>query len=234
MDDLKDILVFIGLNTGIFIKNLLWFLLVMFIVIGLTMVIFYMNFRFIKNNLFIGFFILILLILNYYLKKILYLKNQAVLNSRFCKYLKNSTDLNTSDVSGNEYVSDSFFVDLKKIFSQRSQHLKESGFHLITRKVLLALSILSLANNKSLRLTQDVSDRLQTLIRKQVFIEVSLIGMILLPFALISLLLSIGLWSGLKCLIFVLAYIFVYYIYSSIFEPILFLFIQKKVYEIYS
>jgi len=234
MDDLKNILIFIGLNSKVFLKNLLWFFLFFFIVIGLTIVMFFLNYRFIKSNLFIGFFILLLIFLNYYLKRTFYLKNQMIFNILFFEYLKNPSKNALSGESGKQYQDDYFSDNKKKFFARVSQILKESGSRFMTRKMFLALATLHLVNNKSLTLNRVLLNKIRFIMRKQVMIEISIIGLLALPFALISVLLSWGLWSGLKLLIFLLAFIFVYYIYTSIFEPTVFLIVQKKVYEMSS
>jgi hypothetical protein len=124
------------------------------------------------------------------------------------------------------------FDQMKNSIIRIRQNLRENKAGFMTRKTFLALSTLNLTNPQLMVFTPEFLKKIRLLIRKQVVIEMSLIGALLFPFALISVLLSLGLWPGLKLLIFLMAAIFVYFLYSSLFEPIVFLFIQKKIYEI--
>lgn len=231
MEDLKDILIFIGLKPRIFLINLLWYFLLFFLVIGLTIVMFFLNYRFIRNSLFFGLFVLLLFFTNFILKKSFYLKNQMVLNEHYLNYLKNKISPDKVLESGYVHKGD-LLNKVKKSNALMGQTLKKSRAGYLTRKIFLALSTLNLTNRQLTVFPPEFIKKIRLLIRKQVVIEMSLIGSLLLPFALISVLLSWGLWPGLKLLIFLMAAIFVYFLYSSLFEPIVFLYIQKKIFEI--
>ena len=72
---------------------------------------------------------------------------------------------------------------MKRSVTQMNRAFKESGAGFITRKIFLAVSTLNLTKIQTPVLTPEFLKKIRLLIRKQVMIEISLIGLILFPFA---------------------------------------------------
>jgi hypothetical protein len=146
----------------------------------------------------------------------------------------NNKNLPDRDAEPGPLHRDDFLSKMKISTSQIRKIFKTNQVGFMTRKIFLALSLLNLKNPLAAVFSAGWFIKIRRLVRKQALIEMVLLCLLLFPFVFISIVLSWGLWSGLQLLIFFMALIFVYYIYSSIVEPIVFLFIQKKIHEIIS
>jgi hypothetical protein len=180
-------------------------------------------------------FLLVLLIgmifFHFFLKKVFLFKYQWMLNFRFPDYLarKSSPDQEIS-IKYDSMVK--LPVDkIKRQFQALKIELTSHGLALISNPVILLMVMNRMSDKNHSNQKMDFTDIIRKYVWRHILLNVLVFFMLLIPFILISLLLTIGIQFHFKYLIFFLGFIFAYFLHSALFAPIISLLIQKFDYE---
>ncbi|MFC2155886.1 hypothetical protein ACFLRB_05305 [Acidobacteriota bacterium] len=222
MNELRDILIFLSVSFHRFFLNFLLYSGYFFMVVVLTAFAFFFSLRTFGNyTLFIA-VMAVLIVIHFLVKQRLFRKRQLRLNLLFVEFLKNKGRQDITPVEPKEF-------SLKKVKKMKSG-LKKEGAGFISNKLLLALTALQTGGGDDTWAKRKLR-KLKTVTLKYIFIDVMVFLIILIPFALISFLFTKGLGVGIQLLIYLLGFLFVYFLNSAVFDPIVYLIIQAHAYR---
>ncbi len=219
MDNIKEVLVFISFSFSRFFLNFVSHLSYLVLALFLTLVVYFTGFKSFGNHyLFVGYMVL-LVVLNYFIRKFLFFRHQLILNLFYVRFLGNRGVLPNTEVP----------CDLRVTLKQVSQSLKEMGYRFRSHKLLAALTAEVTAGN-TMRSPLELKKG-KKLILAYFFLQCLVVLLVWLPFALISFLFTMGLSSHLKFLIYLLSFFFVYFLNATIIDPMVALLVQKRITE---
>jgi hypothetical protein len=140
----------------------------------------------------------------------------------FVEFLKHKGRQNITPVEPKE-------LSLKKVKEMKSG-LEKKGAGFIPGKLLLALSALQ-AEGGDVFYEKVKLRKLKAMNLKYTFMDAMTFLVVLIPFMLISFFFTRGYAVSIQLLIYLLGFLFVYFLKSAVFDPIIYLIIQFHTYE---
>jgi len=229
MEDIKNILVFIGFSFQRFFIHLIANFAYLLLVITITIVVFLLSYNAFKNHYFFIFYLFALLALNYIVRHLLFFKNQLRLNLGFIHFL----DLDNDKKQDYLRVKIVLPANASQRIKTAKEHLKKGGVRFISKKLLLAVAAMQIKNGGVEGdgfISKKRLKRSRKLVIKVLFFQLFAFFVLLVPFALISFFFTMGQAVSVKYIIYLLGFFFVYFLNAAIAEPIAGLMIQEKVY----
>lgn len=225
MEDIKEILMFIGYSFQRFFIHVLYHFAYLFLVTAVTIAVFFLSYSTFENHYFFMVYLFILLVLNYKAGNFLYYKSQLRLNLGYIDFLQLAEDKKQDYLQMNIQLPANPGGKIKTV----KENLKKGGAGFIPGKLLLAIAAIQIKNEGTITETKVPGSREYTV--KILFFQFCAFFILLIPFGLISFFFTMGQAAGVKYLVYLLGFFFVYFLNAAILEPIACLMIQKKIYE---
>ena len=222
MNELRDVLIFLSVSFRRFFLNFLLYSGYFFVVVVLTAFVFFFSFRTFGNYTLFIIVLAVLVVMHFIVRKRLFLKRQLRLNLMFVEFLGKKDRQDFSPVEAGKFL-------LKKVKEVKSG-LKEEGAGFIPDKLLLALTALR-TGGEDRSFTIGELKKLKAATLKYIFMDALIFLIVLIPFALISFFFTKGFVVSIQLLIYLLGFLFVYFLNSAVFDPILYLIIQAYAYD---
>lgn len=230
MNDFKDILLFLSLSLKIFLGfvliNLFYLLLSVLVILGLFMA----SPMLLIHPLFLLIMLICIVFFHFILKKGFLYKYQWMLNFRFTDFLAAGSLPNHEISTESDSISKLPVEMIKKKFQAVKSDLTPGGLPLISKPVVLLMAMIQLSvkptSDKKVGITEPIGKH----VWRHLLLNLLAFLMLLIPFFLISLLLTIGIQWQLKYLIFFMGFLFAYFLYTALFAPIISLLIQRQIY----
>jgi hypothetical protein len=224
MDDMKDILAFIGFAAGRFFTNLVSYFGYLFLVVALTVPVFLIGYgNFHSHYVFLGFLVLLVLV-NVKLRRVLIFKNQLALNMMFVRFLEDRENITVEGL----------YAELPKDTAQAlkagRERLKKEGMGFIPAKLLVAVAALQTAGGETFAGAKLSLRKVRRLVLGYLLAQSGIFLLALLPFLLVAFLFSGYMAGPSRILIYVLGVYFVYFLNAGILDPYMALLIQKRLY----
>lgn len=226
MDDLKEILMFIGFAMGKFFTNLVLYAGLLLVAVILTTAVFLIGIRNFHSNYMFAAFLAVLAIAVLFLRRLLVLKNQTVMNMMFIRFLSDR-----EDVTAQTLIEE--LPDIRQPLRQAHEFAKENNIRPVPAKLQAALAaIFALSKEKEMSNGQRFA-QVRRLTLGYLLLQLGIFLLILLPFILITFLFSGYMTGPSSLLIYVLGVYFVYFLNAAIIDPILSLILQKRLYSLF-
>ncbi len=215
---IKDILEFIGIEIKLFIKIFFYkFLYFNFILFFLGILSLYFL-KFLDYLYSLVFILLMFIIIHIIARRYVLNKMDFEFGLRFLGFYLNK-EINIKELR-------KLYKKNYECFYKQLKFNPKTGFN----KLILNMAIVkALKDNKEI--PKNYYDRLSTLNLKFILYQLIFIFILLIPYISLSLLITIGAPIGLKLFILLIGVIFVYFLNISILEPILNLFMLKKLWD---
>jgi len=221
MEDLKYIIVFLGSSSRRMMENLFINFIQLIVLLALTMVAFYINFKYVRSLEGFIFFVSHLFIFTKWLKDKAWLNRRFELNRALLKFMDNPNKKSDNDK----------MVSVKNELSELTLNLKKENLNPYSKRWKLAvLGVKTILGDIVLQKPETLRN-LKFLGLKFFMIQTGLFILMIIPFGAIALLLTLGVGVTGKVLIFCVGFIFVWFINSAIVSLICDLLIQKKIYD---
>lgn len=224
MSEIKDILIFISFSFRRFFTNFMLYLAYFFPVLILIVFVYFFSLRRFGNCCLFIIVLVILMIVHLLIRKKLFLKRQLILNLMFVDFLKNKDKTDFTLTAAED-------LSLKKL-PETKTGLKKEGAGFISHKLLLAVAAVRLKEKEDAApLSREKLEKLKQSVLKYNFFGVLIFFILLVPFVFISFLFTRGLAVSIQMMIYLLGVFFVYFLYSAVFDPIIYLIIQAEAYK---
>lgn len=227
MEDIKEVLIFIGYAFSQFLRHSLYYTVYFLLVLTVTISLYFLNYRFFDHFYPFIVYLVILILVNFWLKKSLFLKSQLQLNLLFIHYLENKGDLGRENLVG--FLKKRSRINRKTV----KESLKSGRLEFLSDKLRLAAAAfhLGITGDQAEAVgfpDDDRLNRLENLTLKYMLIESIIFLLLLIPFALISFLFTRGFAFRIQFLVYLLGVLFTYFLHTTIFDPLFYLILQKK------
>ena len=221
---IQDVIVFLGSSIRFFALYMLINFLILTLLMAFTLVIFHLQIRYLHSfKLF-----LILVFFSFILIRCLQIwvlfKKHLILQYAFLTYRKNGQA---------EWHFKNPSQSLKDFIKETKHRLQPLGSGIFSGSLAKIYSVLLLVlNEKGAPTEEKVRTSRQWIVRSflgQIFVSMIL----LLPFALVSFLLTVGIDFQLRLVIFIVGLWFVWFLYMALVNPIFRLLLVDKIYQQY-
>lgn len=222
MNELRDVLIFIGFSFRKFFANFLFALVYFFPIIFLTVFVFFFSVRTFGNyDLFIA-YLALLIIVHVQMKRTFFLKRQLHLNAWFVDFLQEGNTV----VPG---ASTAPGLSLKKLKDIKTE-LKKEGAGFVSSELLAAIAALRLAHDGA-SFDGETLYKLKKITFKYICIHLLIFIGVLVPFTLISFLFTRGFMPGVQLLIYLVGFLFACFLDAAVFDPVIYLIVQAETYK---
>lgn len=229
MNDIKNILIFLSLSLKVFLGFVLFNLLYLLICIIAILVIFIASPALLIHPLFLLLLLTGVILCHFILKKGFLFKYQWMLNFKFTDFLTGESSPDNTVSTEYDSVLKLPVKKIKKQFQAVKSDLKSRRLLLISNPVILLMAITQMSIKHTWDKEADIAEPIRRLGWRYLVLNLLAFLMLLIPFVLISILLTIGIQWQFKYLIFFLGFIFAYFLYSALFVPIVSLLIQRQI-----
>ncbi|MCP5046658.1 MAG: hypothetical protein GY940_05775 [bacterium] len=227
INDIKEILLLIGLAFRDFAGNLLSHLLYFFAVMAITIPVFFIGYRsFHSHSFFIG-YLAVLVLLNFKIRNWLFFKHQLRLNARYVHFLAHKESFLQGGMTLLEVPRNN-----SQTVKQVRETAKKEGAGFLPNKLLAALTAIQIAGEAKEEPGKRMIGTGKSIAIKYLFLQLGTTLLLWTPFALISFLSSMNFSPVMQLFIHLLGFIFVYFLNTIILDPIISLLVQKKVKEL--
>ncbi|MCK4835386.1 MAG: hypothetical protein KAT17_02050 [Candidatus Aminicenantes bacterium] len=234
MKDIKDILAYLGLSFKSFLTQLFFHFLSLFLVVVLIFSIFLFYYKLLTRTAVIFLLFFFILILHHVLKSSFLIKQQWILNTGFAFFLKYQGMLPQPTGQENDSINRLSSGQIRSWLKSTHDDFVEKGVRVFSKKLLWSVSTLKRTVCYDFILDKETGKKMQQITMKYFFIKVLIFLMLLIPFVMISVLFTIGLQIELKFIFVLLGFCFVYFLNAAIFEPIFYLLVQRKIFNLIS
>lgn len=225
MKDLKIVLLYFSFSMGSFLVYLLTNLLYFFAVIAVTVMVFVLGYISHIRWLF-PVYLAVAVFLVFWGLRTVFFKRRLALNMDFARFL---TRLGDSGGVAESMTAAKIELpgDLGNMVKEIKGNLKQGGMKFIPVKLLIALLAARISGHEpasggeQLRLWKGYCVRLS-------LVEVLAFVVLFIPFALISIVFTLGMDSTITQLIFGMGFFFAWFLHASIVMPIVGLVLQRK------
>lgn len=227
---IKDVLVFLGLTNRRFLLQLLFNFLTLLFIILVLFAIFIINFRFVVGPIPILLFLTAAMLFYFLMRSKFIFKQKWMLFLGFSRYLANNQDTLPDGRAEKRFSTLLALKDIRIRLREVKLELNKSGQKWVSEDIALALAV-GLSGSLIQQMEKShVSPHTLTRDSIRYFVVKFLIFIsCLIPFAIISFLFTIGIQPGLTYLVYALGFLFAYFLYVAIFDPIVSLFIHRKI-----
>lgn len=243
MKEIKELMTFISFSFQTYIMNLLVHFAYLFIVTAVTVPVFFIGYNVFHNHYLYYAFLFLLVIGNFFIRRFLVRRNQLYLNAQYIDYLYHHERGNSGD-RGNSFPphdTSSFppnAPNAREITGTVRSILSKQGVRMVSLKLILALAAMEINNRENREkenpatpsIDQVQWSHLKTIPRAYQFFQLGIFLALLIPFMLISFLITMGTPLALRWLIFPLGFFVVYFLNAGIVDPLIGLMVQKRVY----
>jgi hypothetical protein len=234
MKDIKDILVYLGLSFKVFLIQLSFHFLSLLLLVVLIFSVFLFYYKLLTRTVvFILLFCLILMV-HHLLKNKLLLKQHWVLMTGFASFLKNPARFVSIPEKEKESIQALSPVEIRSGLKGTRAVFREKGARIYSKKLLWSVASLRQSVCHDFVPDHDMGKRMKRVAWKYFIIKILFFLMLLIPFILISILFTMGLRVELKFLIVLLGFGFVYFLNAAISEPLFYLLVQQKIFNMVS
>ena len=212
MNELRDVLIFVGFSFRRFFFNFLYYMIYFFVVLFATVFLFFYFVRTLESYYLFAGYMVLLVIVNSQIEKYLFSKRQLALNLILCDFLENKEK--------KDFVPRAPGSLSRRQLKEIKARLKEKGVGFVPDKLLLAAAALlekwgeSFLSGEKLRTLKQAAWR-------YLMIEFGIFLIILVPFMLISVLFTAGFGANIRVLICVMGFLFAYFLNAVIIDPII-------------
>jgi hypothetical protein len=214
MEELKEILVFIGFVLWEFIIGVMASMAYIFIVIVVTMTVFFLAFGILESPYPFLLYLVLLAVVNRKIRKIFFFKRRLQLNLMYLYYLEGDRDFSRP-------------AKLPGLTENVHMSSRQPGLKFIPVTVIAAAAALRIKTGQTVEPPTDMGPYYRLLLLQALVFVV-----IAIPFGLISFLFSVHMSVGgaLAYLIYLLGFFFAYFLNTALAEPIISLLAQKRMY----
>lgn len=232
-EDMRDIFGYLGLSIRRFSIYLLLNFIILLSILILLAVIFVVDFRFLSRpvNLVL---VLLAALAGYALARNTIMRSQKwMLGLGFFAFMRETgsgrASLQVGNMPGSTVITGSLRESLKSVKSA----LKKSGLKWVSTDLAAALSAWSVDEPDLNPEALPDFGRFYRQVANRYFLgRILVFTLCLIPFALLSLLLTIGTHTGLVHLVFAMGFLFAFFLYAAVFEPIFWFFICRRIHSI--
>lgn len=233
--DIRDILIYLGVSVKRFLVylllNLLTFSFVLLFMFGILMA----SYRWLARPIHMLLFLLAAMLFYCLIRNTLMFKLKWTLVHGFSVYLKNAQHYPFSDVSEESFQSQASSKENRRFLGDAKAELKKAGMRWVSKDIAVALAIGFTGRlNLVLEKFPDLPVKCRQHSIRYVLVKMLVFVLGLIPFALLSFLLTMGTRSGLTVLVYALGILFAYFLFAAVLEPMLSLFVFKRIFEDYS
>ena len=226
MTDLRSVLLFLSYSMGPFMLLLLFNLFYFLVVITVTVGMFYFAFTSGNSQVFL-IYLSAVVVINFALSRVVFLKWRAGLNVHFIHFLSRlekggAGDLKAAPKKVNLPAS------LRQTFREIRENLKTKGVAHISYRLLIVLTADYVTGKKAFPADVYAFRRLRRQGLRLYLYELIGFFVLLVPFAVISFFLTMGMASAVKVLVYALGFFFAWFLHAGLVRPIVSLILQRR------
>jgi MFS family permease len=225
--NIKEVLSFIMIRSfREFSSHFLYYFISFFFALILTILIFFINYHAFGNHYLFILYLFCLIVLYYRLKRNLFLKNRLALHLLLIDELENRPKSNRPDNRG-------FPLSRLKMMKVG---LKKQGMKCLSYPLFLSFSALIIHRDQYDVLIDGKLDlepfrQARSNLDLYRWLELGVFLLTLIPFAFLAFWLSIRMGLPIRLFTYLLAFFFAYFLQAAIFDPLIGLLIQKKIWQ---
>lgn len=223
MENFKNILIFLGLSLGPYVRNIGIHIGLLLLSLLMVFALFFLSFHLFDTIYMFLITAAVYFVFIHQCRKRFLLKRQCQMNARYWDFL------DTGEVNG-----DGKKYDWNVILPQTYGQLKKKGMVLYIKKVVAALSAAVARRMQVGRFIRGNHRVIRDIIIRNNLMEAVFFILLLVPFTGISFFLTAGLPGSVQILIYVVGFMFVYFLHSGVFDPVFYLLVQQKMAEAFT
>jgi len=219
IQDVQEILIFIGFGIKVFLMNLLSHFFYIFITIGVTIGLFFLCIQVFHGFTAFWIFLALLAWINYFIRSQLIYKNQLRMNLMFLRYHDKEADFLKTGVE----------VNYKEIYEDVKKQMQDANILYLPRALAVALVAYRIDTIKRGGTALNDFKPYIRLTQYYLMLQGGLFMVMYIPFGLISFLYTFGLHSGIRLFVFLLGFFFVYFLNAAIVSPVICLLVVRGI-----
>jgi len=216
--DLKIILVFFSSSLKDLFSRMFFYFLYFLFILGSTLFVLFYHYKHSFPSWVFYIYFGIVIIINTGVKRIYFKKYQFSHNLNLLKFLDCKTESQIDEKT----------PDVIKMINKTRTDYNRTGDKLLSKRTLLSITLFSRLLNRN-RIGSTELNRIKADVRVSFFLGYLFLLILAVPYIGISFIFTIGLDNSIRFFILIIGFMFVYFLYLIIIEPILYLYIQKKV-----
>lgn len=232
IDDLKDVLAYLGISFRVFLIQLFFHFLCLFMLVVLLFLIFLFYHRLFTQPAVVVFLFVAVLLAHHLIKNRVLSRQQWALITGFAHYLADTEHLVPASFHWGKSGPGVSLVEIRSKLGRTRNDFRNTGIGVVSRKLLWTVTSLRHTVSHNWVPDHQWAKRVRKITCRFFFLKALLFLLLLIPFAGVSILFTVGVRPELKLIVFLLGVSFVYFLNAAIIEPVFYLLVEKKVFPL--